>query len=180
MKIGYARVSTKDQNLDMQIQALTKVGCDTIYSEKVSTRKIRQELAKCLDILTSGDTLVCFKLDRLGRSVKEVVNTLDMLNTKGIQLISLMDSIDTSTAQGKLMFNVLLSFAQFERDIISERTKEGLKAAKNRGKSLGRPKSKEVARLRRMINARLKQGEKPVYIQRELQITKNQYYSAIQ
>ena len=141
MKIGYARVSTKDQSLDLQIDALKKEGCKKIFHEVVSGAKTeRAELDRLLSQLREGDILIIWKLDRLGRSLKHLVQLVHELNEKGIGLQSINDPIDTTTSQGRLVFNIFASLAQFERDIIRERTQAGLKAARARGRIGGRPK----------------------------------------
>ncbi len=140
--IGYARISTDTQVLDQQIDALLKYGIEErhIYKEEVSTRSlIRPELNKALDYLMEGDTFVVCKLDRLGRSVEHLIKLMKRFEEKKINFISLTEKIDTSSAVGKIVFHIISSFAEFERDIISERTKDALKALKKRGKSLGRP-----------------------------------------
>lgn len=140
MKIGYARVSTRDQNLDVQVQALNDAGCTLLFSEKVSGRiGERPELSKCLENLRPGDILVVYKLDRLGRSLKNIVTLLDQLKSRGIGFTSIQDDISTEGAMGKLMTNIIAAFAQFEADIIVERCQEGRKAAKARGTKFGRP-----------------------------------------
>ena len=147
MKIGYARVSTKDQKLDLQIDALKSAGCEKIFSDVISgASKERPNLNALLEHCRSGDTIVIYKLDRLGRSLIHLVNLVNKLLEEGIHLQSLTDNIDTSTSQGKLMFNVFASLAEFERDLIRERTQAGLKAARARGRFGGRPKglSKEA------------------------------------
>lgn len=141
MKIGYARVSTADQSLNLQIDALRKAGCKKIYKETASGAKAeRPELTKLLNDLREGDALIVWKLDRLGRSLRHLVVLLDDFATRGIALKSLNDAIDTSTSQGRLTLNIFASLAEFERDLISERTMAGLKAAKARGRKGGRPK----------------------------------------
>ena len=123
MKIGYARVSTRDQNLDLQIDALEKAGVEEIHSEIVSGAKTdRPVLAETLNKLRSGDILVIWKLDRLGRSLRHLVELVPMLMERDIGLLSLHDHIDTTTPHGRLTFNIFASLAEFERDIISERT----------------------------------------------------------
>jgi len=140
MRIAYARVSTADQSLDLQMDALEKIGYDRIYTEKASGGKDdRPELKKALDMLREGDTFIVYKLDRLARSTLKLIETLDLLNKKGVEFISLSDSIDTSTATGKAMFGMMAVFAEFERSIIRERTVAGLKAARARGRMGGRP-----------------------------------------
>lgn len=139
-KVGYARVSSKDQNLDMQIDALNGVSCELIFSESISSGKERQELQKALDCLRKGDVLVVWKLDRLARSLKELVLMISSLNEKGIEFRSISDGIDTTSSLGKCQLGIFASLAQYERDIIRERTRAGLEAAKRRGRKGGRPK----------------------------------------
>lgn len=140
MKFGYARVSTRDQSLNLQLDALKKSDCDEVFKEKVSSGKDRPELEKLLGLLRSGDTLVVWKLDRLGRSLKELLGLVNDFQEKNIGFISLNDSIDTTTAQGRLIFNIFASLAEFERDIIRERTMAGLMAARARGRMGGKKK----------------------------------------
>lgn len=141
MIIGYARVSTDEQNLDMQIDALQKAGCQKIYQEKISSTKAsRPALEDFMDKLRKGDTLVVWKLDRLGRSLKELISLISTLAEKGVEFKSLHERIDTSTPVGKLTFHIFCALAEFEREIIRQRTVEGLKAARARKKTLGRPK----------------------------------------
>jgi DNA invertase Pin-like site-specific DNA recombinase len=146
MKIGYARVSTQDQQLHLQVDALRGVGCVEIVEEKASAAKDRPQLQGLLGRLRDGDTLVVWKLDRLGRSLKELVTLVTGFQERGIQFVSLQDHLDTTTAQGRLMFNLFASLAEFERDLIRERTNAGLAAARARGRQGGRPKglSKEA------------------------------------
>lgn len=139
MKYGYARVSTEEQNIDLQIDALKKFNCDEIFSEKISSRKKnRPELEKLLEIIRPGDSLVIWKLDRLGRNVKELLQIAEMLRNKQVIFVSLQENLDTSSATGEFLFHMLCSIAQMERDIISERTKAGLAAARARGRKGGR------------------------------------------
>lgn len=141
MKIGYARVSTRDQNADLQLDALKKAGCERIYQDVASGAKsARPELDKLLANVRAGDTLVFWKLDRLGRSLKHLVNLVGELSERGVYLQSLNDPIDTTNAQGRLVFNLFASLAEFERELISERTHAGLSAARARGRVGGRPK----------------------------------------
>jgi DNA invertase Pin-like site-specific DNA recombinase len=141
MKIGYARVSTKDQNFGLQIDALQKAGCEKLYREIVSgARTERPVLDRVVDSLRTGDVLVIWKLDRLGRSLKHLVELVNTLREGGIGLQSLNDPIDTTTPQGRLSFNLFASLAEFERDLIRERTQAGLSAARARGRNGGRPK----------------------------------------
>ncbi|ASE35666.1 recombinase family protein [Mammaliicoccus sciuri] len=139
-KIGYARVSTKDQSLDSQIDALEKYGCERIFSEKVSGRKIkRSELDKCLDYLRDGDTLVIFKLDRLGRTTKQLIELSQWLDENKINLQIIDMNISTKDAMGKMFFTMMSAFAELEANLLSERTKKGLEAARARGRKGGRP-----------------------------------------
>ncbi|MDD6735219.1 MAG: recombinase family protein [Clostridiales bacterium] len=142
MIFAYARVSTSDQCLDRQLDALTKYGVDKIYQEKISgTKKNRPELDKMLSVLKSGDTVVVESLSRLGRSVKNLSELMERFNADDIRLVSLKETIDTKSSTGKLLFTILSSLAQFERDVLAERTREGLNAARARGHLGGRPKT---------------------------------------
>ena len=142
MVYGYARVSTADQNLDRQRDMLEKYGVDKIFCEKMSgTKKHRPELDKLLSILQEGDVVVIESLSRLGRSVKNLADLLDTFNERKLRLISLKETIDTTSSTGKLLFTILSSLAQFERDVLVERTREGLNAARARGRCGGRPKT---------------------------------------
>src|SRR5829696_122399 len=148
MLIGYARVSTDDQNLDLQKDALEKAGCEQIYTDQVSGTKARRPgLEQALSHLRSGDTLVVWRLDRLGRSLRHLIDTVTDLQEKGIEFKSLTEAIDTTTSGGKLVFHIFGALAEFEREIIRERTQAGLYAARARGRTGGRPKvlsAKEV------------------------------------
>ncbi len=141
MIIGYARVSTKDQNLDLQLDALQKEKCDRVYKEVISGAKSERPILQ--DMLTQvrpGDVIVIWKLDRLGRSLKNLVDIVGQLIKQEVGLKSLHDNIDTTTPQGRLTFNIFASLAEFERDLISERTKAGLESARARGRMGGKPK----------------------------------------
>ncbi len=140
MKIGYARVSTRDQNLDMQVSALAGAGCEKIYTEKVSGVGERAELQAALQYLREGDCLVVYKLDRLGRNMKDLLDIIEQLQTKNVSLVSLRDNIDTASTSGKLVMHIFASLAEFERDLIKERTEEGRREAKKKGVKFGRPK----------------------------------------
>jgi DNA invertase Pin-like site-specific DNA recombinase len=141
MKIGYARVSTTDQKLDLQLDALKSVGCEKVFQEIVSgAKKDRPVLAETLNHLREGDILVIWKLDRLGRSLRDLVELVNALIDRKVGLLSLNDHIDTTTPQGKLTFNIFASLAEFERDLIRERTRAGLDAARARGIVGGRKK----------------------------------------
>ncbi len=139
MLIGYARVSTQDQNLDLQSEALTKAGCERIFNDKISgSRTERPELTKALEMLREGDTLVVWKLDRLGRSVKNLVDLVGELHQQGIQFKSLTDAIDTGTPSGRFFFHVMASLAEMERELTVERTRAGLEVARQLGRKGGR------------------------------------------
>jgi DNA invertase Pin-like site-specific DNA recombinase len=141
MLVGYGRVSTADQNHQMQEDALRAAGCKKVFLETISSgRKDRPQLAAALDYVREGDTLVVWRLDRLARSLHQLIETVDALEKRGIALKSIMEPhIDTSTPGGKLVFNIFGSIAEFERAIIRERTKAGVAAAKARGRNGGRP-----------------------------------------
>ncbi len=139
MLIGYARLSTQDQNLELQLDALTKAGCQKVFEDTISgTRADRPGLGKALEMLREGDTLVVWKLDRLGRSVKQLVELVNALHKQNVQFKSLTDSIDTSTPSGRFFFHVMGSLAEMERDLIVERTRAGLDVARQLGRKGGR------------------------------------------
>ena len=141
MKVGYARVSTVDQNLDMQLDALKKENCKKIFKDHASgVKSNRDGLERALDFMRGGDTLVVWKLDRLGRSLKHLIDIINLLNEKGMYFKSLQESIDTGSSGGKLIFHVFGALAEFERDMISDRTLAGMAAAKERGRVSGRPR----------------------------------------
>jgi DNA invertase Pin-like site-specific DNA recombinase len=139
-RIGYARVSTDDQHLDLQLDALKRSGCDTVYQEKMSGKSAnRPELEHCIKALRQGDTLVVWRLDRLGRSLQDLVRIVTDLESQGIAFESISEKIDTGSASGKLQFHVFAAMAEFERNLIRERTNAGLVAARARGRVGGRP-----------------------------------------
>jgi len=139
MIFGYARVSTEDQSLDSQLDAFEKYGVDEVFSEKMTgTRKDRPQLERMLDKLRKGDKVVVFKLDRISRSTKHLIELAELFETKGVEFVSIQDSIDTSTAMGRFFFRTMASIAELERDIIRDRTKAGLEAARARGRVGGR------------------------------------------
>jgi DNA invertase Pin-like site-specific DNA recombinase len=141
--IGYARVSTKEQDLSLQLDALSKYGCDRIFTDKMSSVKERQGLTDALGYLREGDTLVVWKLDRLCRSLPDLIKISEQIRTAGAQLVSITESIDTSTPAGRLYFNILGALGQMERELIQERVKAGLAAARRRGKVPGKPRVSE-------------------------------------
>ncbi len=142
MKFGYMRVSTADQNLDRQKFQLEEFGCDRIFFEKVTgTKRERSELNQMIDYLRQNDTVVVTDLTRLSRSTQDLIEITELISNKGAHLKSLKEAwLDTTTAHGKMLFTIFAGIAQFERDLISERTKEGIEAAKKRGRYPGRPK----------------------------------------
>jgi DNA invertase Pin-like site-specific DNA recombinase len=151
MDIGYARVSTGEQTLDLQLDALTKAGCGKVYQETASGAKAdRLVLDEVLRYLRAGDTLVVWRLDRLGRSLKHLIEVVAQLAERGIGFKSLTEQIDTTTSGGKLVFHVFGALAEFERDLIRERTHAGLAAARARGRVGGRPKKLADAKQRAM------------------------------
>jgi DNA invertase Pin-like site-specific DNA recombinase len=151
--IGYARVSADDQHLDLQLDALKAAGCDRVFEEKASgALKERPELAKALEYLRPGDVLVIWKLDRLGRSLRHLVDTVAGLSERGVGLRSLKENIDTTTATGRLIFHIFAALAEFERDMLHERAEAGRAAARARGKLQGR---KPVMTLRKLAAAQL-------------------------
>jgi DNA invertase Pin-like site-specific DNA recombinase len=155
--VGYARVSTRDQNVDAQRQALLAAGCDLIFDDTISgSTKSRSGLNQAMAALSSGDVLVVWKLDRLGRSMQHVVNTVLDLDKRGIGFRSLTEAIDLSSSTGKLLLSVFGWLAEVERDLTTERTKAGLAAAKRRGVQLGRKRKltpNDVEHARRMIES---------------------------
>lgn len=154
-RIGYARVSTDDQHLDLQRDALTKAGCGVIYEEAISGKNTaRPELEQCLKALRTGDTLVVWRLDRLGRSLRDLVQIVADLEQRGIHFESLTEKIETGSAAGKLQFHVFAALAEFERALIRERTQAGLAAARARGRAGGRkPKldDKQVREIKALL-----------------------------
>lgn len=142
VRVGYARVSTQDQSIDLQLDALAKAGCARVFSESASgAQRDRPELARALYHMRPGDTLVVWKLDRLARTLKQLIETVKSLEGKGIGFRSLTESIDTTGADGKLVFHIFAALAEFERSMIHTRTRAGLDAARARGRSGGRPRS---------------------------------------
>jgi DNA invertase Pin-like site-specific DNA recombinase len=158
MLIGYARVSTQEQTLNLQKDALEKIGCTKIFTDTASgARTERKGLEEALKYVREGDTLVVWRLDRLGRSLKHLIETISKLNNRNIGFKSIQENIDTTTSGGKLVFHIFGALAEFERDIIRERTNAGLQAARARGRKGGRPKSltsKKAAMAQELYNNR--------------------------
>ncbi|KTD71578.1 DNA-invertase hin [Legionella steelei] len=180
MKIGYARVSTRDQSLSMQVDALKKAGCDQIHEEIASGAKTaRPVLEEIMRNIREDDTLVIWKLDRLGRNLAHLIHLTNKLIEKKVGLISLNDPIDTSTAQGRMIFGIFATLAEFERELIRERTQAGLKSARARGRKGGRPKgmSKSAMEKAAIAEALYKNGTIPVkQIAEQLDISKTTLY----
>jgi len=142
MLVGYARVSTSDQSLDLQTDALTAAGCERIYTDEASgAAPDRPGLAQALEVVRDGDTLVVWRLDRMGRTLSHLVKTVDDLAARGVAFRSLTEGMDTTGSMGRLLLHVVGAFAQFERDVIRERTRAGIESARARGK-MGGPKPK--------------------------------------
>ncbi|MHC5656335.1 recombinase family protein [Stappia sp. ICDLI1TA098] len=179
MKIGYARVSTIDQNPDAQRNALTAAGCETIVTETASgASEKRPQLAKLMRSLAPGDVLTVWRLDRLGRSLPHLIGTVRDLEDKGAHLVSLTEGIDTTTAQGRLTFHIMGALAEFERSLIVERTQAGLQAARKRGVRLGRPArltASQIKHARTLIDS----GERASTVARSLGVDRSTLYRAI-
>ena len=155
MLIGYARVSTDDQTLDLQRDALTTAGCDRLFTDTMSgATAARPGLMEALGFARPGDTIVVWRLDRLGRSLRHLIETVTALATRGVGFKSLTESIDTTSPGGKLIFHIFGALAEFERDLIRERTHAGLAAARARGRTGGRPKVKAFADPKKLAAAR--------------------------
>ena len=159
MILGYARVSTADQNSNLQTDALKKAGCENIFIDSISgTRDQRPELSKLLSTVRAGDCVVVWKLDRLGRSLAHLVKLVNQFKEQSVDLVFIVDSIDTTTPAGEFFFHVMAAMAQFERETIVQRTRAGLQAAKERGVKLGRP-SKLSPHQKRAALKMIKDGE---------------------
>ena len=182
MKYGYARVSTDDQNSALQIAALKKTGCKTplFRDEGISgaTTK-RPALLRCLKTLKPGDTLIVWKLDRLGRNLRDLIHMLDDLSSRGIKFQSLTEAIDTATPTGRAMWQMIGVLAELERSLIAERTRAGVKAAQKRGVAFGRKPKLSAAQLghaRRLIEG----GERPATVARSFAVGRSTLYRALQ
>ncbi|WP_017760658.1 recombinase family protein [Pseudacidovorax intermedius] len=163
MKVGYARVSTDEQSVDLQIRALERAGCDALYTDQGVSGAVfdRPGLTRALRRLRAGDTLVVWKLDRLGRSVNGLVQVVSTLGKRRIHFASLSESIDTGTPGGILIFHLMGALAEFERSLISERTKAGMEAARGQGRHVGRPRSLSAEQLDELA---LYLGREPVHM----------------
>lgn len=172
MIVGYARVSTEEQKLDLQIQALERAGCEGIEKDhgQSGANFARSGLETTMKLLKEGDTLVVWRLDRLGRSLSGLVSIMEELGRRGIQFRSITENIDTATSGGKLMFHMMAALAEFERSIISERTKAGMAAAKSRGKRLGRPRALTEEQLQQAKLKMLYLGISPNHLAKEMNV----------
>ncbi len=177
MLVGYARVSTTDQNLDLQTDALQAAGCERLYTDTVSGAKVdRPGLTAALNTCRPGDTLVVWKLDRLGRSLPHLVETVRDLIACGVGFKSVQEQIDTTTAGGKLIFHIFASLAEFERDLIRERTNAGLSAARARGRKGGRPKGVDAKKQKAALALKKESTHSIREICEIVGIARNTYY----
>jgi DNA invertase Pin-like site-specific DNA recombinase len=177
MKIGYARVSSDDQNLDLQIDALRQAGCERIYEEKQSGGRLdRPEFTRLLENLRAGDTLVAWRLDRVGRSTQHLIGMIEQLEALGCGFQSVTEAIDTTTSSGKLIFHIFAALAEFERSLIRERTKAGLKAARARGRQGGRPRSLDADKQKMAQALRADTSQSVAAICQTLGISKATFY----
>lgn len=177
MLIGYARVSTTDQHLHLQTDGLHAAGCERLFTDTVSGAKVdRPGLAAALSTCRPGDTLVVWKLDRLGRSLPHLVETVRDLVARGVGFQSLQESIDTTTSGGKLIFHIFASLAEFERDLIRERTNAGLSAARARGRNGGRPKGVDPKKQKAALALKKEGAHSVREICEIVGITRNTYY----
>ena len=180
MKIGYARVSTDDQTLDLQIDALQSAGCERIYREHASGRSAdRPELKQCLHALREGDTLVVWRLDRLGRSMKDLINAVTKLEVDGVAFCSVTENLDTSTPTGKFIFHVFASLAEFERNVIRERTNAGLKSARARGRVGGRPSKLSDEDKDMICQLMSDNNNSPIRIAKRFKVSKSTVYKTV-
>jgi DNA invertase Pin-like site-specific DNA recombinase len=180
MKIGYARVSTDAQETHLQMDALKRAKCSRIYQEKASGAKTeRPELMRLLDSARKGDVVIVWKLDRLARSLRQLIDTTVLLNERGVELHSLTENINTTTPSGKLTFHLFASLAEFERDILRQRVNAGLKAARRRGRVGGRPKSLNDNDLKK-ARALLRSGDyTKVQVAKELEVSRHTLWRAL-
>ena len=180
MKIGYARVSTDAQETHLQMDALKRARCSRIYQEKASGAKTeRPELMRLLDSARKGDVVIVWKLDRLARSLRQLIDTTVLLNERGVELHSLTENINTTTPSGKLTFHLFASLAEFERDILRQRVNAGLKAARRRGRVGGRPKSLNDDDLKK-ARALLRSGDyTKVQVAKELEVSRHTLWRAL-
>lgn len=180
MKIGYARVSTEDQNPDLQLTALKAAGCERIFTDKATGANVkRPELTKCLKALNKGDTLAVWKLDRLGRSLHDLINLLDELKSRVVAFQSVTEAIDTTTPTGRAMWQMVGILAELERSLIQERTKAGRTAAVARGVKMGR-KSKLTSQQATHAKKLIEQGEHHDTVAQSLNVSRRTLYRVLQ
>lgn len=180
MKFGYARVSKHDQSLEIQIEKLKKAGCDEIYQEKQSGKKNnRSELNKLLAKLRTGDTVCVVRLDRLGRRMIKLIEMVNDFKTKGIELVSIENNIDTNDSMGMLLFTMCAAFAEMEQILISERVRAGLSAARAKGRKGGRPKAITTDKLKKLRSYYKSQDFSVTEMCNMLNISRSSYYRAI-
>ncbi len=184
MKLGYIRVSKDKQATLLQIDAMKNEQCEKTFTDKMSGKRFdRPEFLRMLELARPGDIIVVWKLDRLGRSLKDLIETVNDLAARGIELRSLKENLDTSTPTGKLMFHVIAALAEFERDIIQERTLAGLEAARARGRKGGRPKATNTIQPAQLERARTLYAEKKNTIAEIMQLTgfknRNTFYKYV-
>lgn len=183
MKIGYARVSTLDQNLDLQLNALRQAGCEQIYQDKISGAKTdRPQLKRMLEQLRAGDEVVVWKLDRLGRSLQHLIQLVSEFSEKGVSFSSISDNLNTSTPGGKLVFHLFGSLAEFERELIRERTLAGVAAARLKGNTGGKPKglSEEAKKTARIAESLYKEGFGIKVIAQQLKLSRTTVYKYLE
>lgn len=177
LKLGYARVSSDDQSLNLQRDALTQAGCARIYEEKESGARLdRPEMKRMMEALRAGDTLVVWRLDRLGRSIKHLIETVEQLDALGVGFQSVTEAIDTTTSGGKLVFHIFAALAEFERALIRERTRAGLAAARARGRQGGRPKTLSEEKRKMAQALRDDHSQSVTAICKTLGITRTTFY----
>jgi DNA invertase Pin-like site-specific DNA recombinase len=180
MKYGYARVSTEDQNPAMQLAALKKAGCKTLFKDEVTGAHVnRPALLRCLKTLQTGDTLVVWKLDRLGRSLRDLIHMLDDFKQRSIKFVSLTEAIDTETPTGRAMWQMIGVLAELERSLITERTRAGVKAAQKRGVKFGR-KTKVTADNLKLAQSLIAKGQAVQEVAKILNIGRSTLYDALQ
>lgn len=179
VNVGYARVSTDDQNLDLQRAALRAAGCSPVFEDRVSGMATqRPGLDQALAHLGAGDVLVVWRLDRLGRSLPHLIETIHQLGARGAEFRSLTESIDTTTAGGRLYFHMMGALAEFERALIVERTRAGMRAAKARGIKVGRKRALTPAQIRHACQL-VEQGESPSAVARSMKVGRSTLYRAL-
>jgi DNA invertase Pin-like site-specific DNA recombinase len=180
VKLGYARVSTDAQETHLQMDALTRAKCSRVYEEKASGAKTdRPELMKLLDNARKGDVVIVWKLDRLARSLRQLIDTTVLLNERGVELHSLTENINTTTPSGKLTFHIFAALSEFERDILRQRVNAGLKAARKRGRIGGRPRALGEADLKK-ARALLRAGDySRVQVAEDLGVSRHTLWRAL-